>query len=301
MLCSLAIILLHCCIFCLFAKEQITTKTELGWIIGNIIETSSGTGDSPSQIYEFLGIRYGVPPVGDLRFRPSSVNSYSFSDHDSSASQVYDATNYGPACYQQYASNSGIKNMSEDCLFLNVWTPYDMHSHSHSTKKSKTQLLPVMVFIHGGAFVSGAGSESIYASDGIASRGKNVVAVTINYRLGALGFFASEELYEENMKYDNFASYGGLNGIYDQIIAINWVKKYISSFGGNSDDITIYGESAGALSTCVLYFSPLLRDGIINKVIMESGPCTGPWGPFSLDYGLLYCDDACTNGNVPII
>ena len=264
---------------------------------GNIVKINEKNGksadDSASTIYEFLGIRYGVPPVGDLRFSPSSIYTY-----PSPNSAKYDATKYGDACYQQNALSTGIWpwKMSEDCLFLNIWTPCNIGPPNNNT----LQLLPVMVFIHGGGFISGAGSLSAFDSTNIVTYGgKNVVVITINYRLGALGFFASEELYNENMKNYNISSYGGLNGIYDQIIAIKWIKKYISSFGGNPNDITIFGESAGGLSTCMLFLSPLLRDNMINKVIIESGACNGPWGIATLEYGLNFSDNACINANVP--
>ena len=290
------------------SNNHIQVKTDLGWIKGNILETTTTSvdqlQDNPSKIYEFLGIRYGVPPVGNLRFRPSSVYSYPFSSSFSSTpnSQLIDATSYGPACYQLYGSRYNITNMSEDCLFLNIWTPYNMNmlnSNISSKNSSSSPKYKVMIWIHGGGFTSGAGSMNLYSSDIITSRGENIVAVTINYRLGALGFFASEELYKENIKYNNYSSYGGMTGIHDQIIAIQWVKQYISSFGGDPDDITIYGESAGGVSSCVLFFSPLMRSNMIKQVIIQSGACNGPWGPAETITGLYYTNKRCENANLP--
>ena len=131
--------------------------------------------------------------------------------------------------------------------------------------------------IHGGGGVFGAGSDGTYEGTNFAGNGEDIVYVSINYRLGPLGFLASKQLYDED---PNWKSYGGMNGINDQINALIWVSKYISNFGGNPEHISIFGESEGALSVCILCISPRLAEALPVKLkyaIAESGSCTGPW------------------------
>ena len=140
--------------------------------------------------------------------------------------------------------------MSEDCLSLNIWTPAGAHN------------APVMVWIHGGSLTSGAGSETIYDGSALARRG--LVVVSINYRLGALGYLAHPGLSSESP--DNIS---GNYGLLDQIEALRWVQRNIAAFGGNPENVTIAGESAGALSVMYLMASPAAR-GLFHKAILES-------------------------------
>eukprot|EP01084_Bolivina_argentea_P008060 15077_1 len=241
--------------------DIITIRTDLGEITGNV----KTTAHAPTKVYEFLGIQYGNSPVGSLRFRPSTLNT--------SWNTSYDATTYGPMCIQVLQTNNAI---SEDCLYLNIWTQ----------NIGKTQLLPVMLWIHGGSMEFGSGSDPSYDGVNFVGNGKDIVLVTINYRLGLLGWLQSQQLYDED---PNWKSYGGLNGLYDQINAIKWVKQFIKNFGGDPNQITIFGESAGGLSTCMLLISPMVPTGIFQRAIIESGSCTGPWGPAPLQLGLTTC------------
>jgi len=232
------------------------------------------------KVYEFLGIQYGLPPIGEQKFRPSKLNETSWNG-------IKNATKYGPECYQPLSFNTA---MSEDCLYLNIWT----------TNPDSSANLPVMFWIHGGAGVFGAGSDPTYEGTNFTSYGEDIVLVTINYRLGPLGFLASKQLYDED---PNWKSYGGLNGINDQINALLWVSKYIQHFGGNPNHISIFGESEGGLSVCILLISPQLADILPVKLkyaIIESGSCTGPWYVFYIQNVVIICTCiwyVCTCGN----
>ena len=118
-----------------------------------------------------------------------------------------------------------------------------------------------------------SGSGSLYNATNFVSQHRDIVMVSINYRLGPLGFLNNKQFHDED---DDLKSYGGMNGIYDQIVALKWTKQFISDFGGDPDQITIFGESAGGLSVCTLLVSPL-AEGLFNRAIIESGSCIGPW------------------------
>jgi len=148
--------------------------------------------------------------------------------------------------------------MSEDCLFLNVWTPVDVRS----------ERLPVFVWIHGGGFQGGSGSEAVFNGDALARQG--LVVVTFNYRVGVLGFFAHPDLTRES---EHHAS--GNYGLLDQVAALEWVKRNIHAFGGDAQNVTIAGESAGAYSVSALTASPLAR-GLFHRAIAESGAYLSP-------------------------
>ena len=172
----------------------------------------------------YRGIPFAVPPVGDLRWRaPQPAAKWE---------GVLQATNFGPSPVQ--ASRIGPK-MSEDCLYLNVWTP----------AKSADDHLPVLVWIYGGGFSAGSTSDRSYSGEKLA--GKGVVLVSINYRVGQLGFLAHPELSAEN---PNHVS--GNYGLLDQIAGLQWVKKNIAAFGGDPNKVTIFGESAGGISQHVV-------------------------------------------------
>eukprot|EP01084_Bolivina_argentea_P218070 370136_1 len=145
----------------------------------------------------------------------------------------------------------------EDCLKLNIYT------------KDTTASYPVMVWIHGGSFTMGDG----YTYNGVSFALNNVVYVSINYRLGVFGFLPKTEIFQENGIMN-----GGLFGIHDQIIALQWIQQNIADYGGDPNKVTIFGESAGGLSVCALIFSPVATN-LFTKAIIQSGSCNGPWGP----------------------
>lgn len=218
----------------------------------DIAKTDAGyvSGTSEGGLWIYRGIPYAAPPIGDLRWRPPAPV------------QPWDGTReakeFSAACPQpasDYPSSGDTPaNTSEDCLYLNVWTP----------AKSAGDKIPVMVFIHGGAFGQGAGSISLY--DGTALAKKGVIVITINYRLGALGFLAHPQLVQES---PNGSS--GNYGLLDQLAALDWVQRNIAAFGGDPSRVTIFGESAGATSILLHLVSPQSR-GLYRQAIVESGP-----------------------------
>jgi len=166
-----------------------------------------------------------------------------------------EAAAYGPACMQMGRANAGgTQNQSEDCLYLNVWTPKDFKAGERR---------PVMVWIHGGAFTAGAGSIPWYSGANLA-RGGDVVVVTINYRLGALGFLHLADRFG-----DEWAGSANL-GILDQSLALRWTSENIAAFGGDPDNITIFGESAGGMSVATQLGLPASK-GLFRRAIAQSG------------------------------
>ncbi len=200
------------------------------------------TGLAQSAMLSFRGIPYAKPPVGALRWRmPEPLPPWS---------GTRDATQFGAAAPQASTLLAGLSGgavgmQSEDCLYLNVWTPA-----CDGAKR------PVMVWIHGGAFALGAGHQTIYHGQHLAARG--CVVVTINYRLGAFGFLALED------------GASGAEGLADQIRALAWVKENIAAFGGDAGNVTIFGESAGGMSVAALLASPMAQ-GLFHKAIAQSG------------------------------
>ena len=221
-------------------------KTEAGLVRGI-------AGNNPAFTV-FRGVPYAAPPVGDLRWRePQPVAPWS---------GIRDAVEFGPIPMQmQHKSDSFYgkefypcpQPMSEDCLYLNIWTP----------AKTGGEKYPVMLWIHGGGYLGGYGHEMEF--DGEAFCREGVILVTINYRVGILGFFAHPRLSAESEH-----GVSGNYGHFDQIAALKWVRRNISSFGGDPDNITVFGQSAGAGSTQAIMNSPL-AEGDISKVILQSG------------------------------
>jgi para-nitrobenzyl esterase len=215
----------------------------------------SGVPGKLDGIVAFKGIPFGAPPVGELRWKPPQpVKSWD---------GVRAGDKFGAACVQPHQPQREPNNravdlpdsppISEDCLYLNVWTP----ATSASAK------LPVMVWIYGGAYTEGAGSSPYNQGDTLAAKG--VVYVSFNYRLGALGFLAHPELAKESPH--------GASGNYalaDTLAALQWVKRNIAAFGGNPDNVTIFGESAGAAISAALVGSPQAK-GLFKRSISESG------------------------------
>ncbi|MEP4682720.1 MAG: carboxylesterase family protein, partial [Rhodopirellula bahusiensis] len=213
-----------------------------------IVQTTSGPIQGvPSRdpsVEVFKGIPYAAAPVGDLRWKPPQpVNPWP---------DVRVCDQYGAKSMQQ--KNFAQGGQSEDCLYLNVWR----------STESKTEKRPVMVWIHGGGFTQGSGNQGNGGGDALANR--DVILVSINYRLGALGFMTHPDLSAE--------SPDGVSGNYailDQIAALQWVRDNIASFGGDPDNVTIFGESAGGTSVYLLTATPLSK-GLFHRAILQS-----PW------------------------
>ncbi|XP_041505470.1 acylcarnitine hydrolase-like [Microtus oregoni] len=249
--CALLLIAVACgLVFLLRAHGEDSANpirtTHTGQVQGSLIHLN----DTKEGVYIFLGIPFAKPPLGELRFAPP--------EPPESWSGVRDGTTYPARCLQ----NSGtvvsenlamIKrsipsiSTSEDCLYLNIYTP------AHAREGSK---LPVMVWIHGGALVGGMASA--YDGSLMAAR-EDVVVVTIQYRLGVLGFFSTGDEHAR-----------GNWGYLDQVAALRWVRKNIAHFGGNPDLVTIFGESAGGTSVSSQVVSPMSK-GLFHRAIMESG------------------------------
>jgi para-nitrobenzyl esterase len=195
----------------------------------------------------FKGIPYAAPPLGDLRWRaPQPVAAWT---------GVRQAYIFGSACPQAASKDIVLADMSEDCLTLNVWSP----------ARQAGARLPVMVWLHGGAFETGGARMPIYDGSSLASKG--VVIVTLNYRLGFFGFFGHPQLTEEaRAEGVPTANYGLL----DQIAALQWVKRNIEAFGGDPANVTLFGESAGGASVLALMTAPAGR-GLFHKAIVQSG------------------------------
>jgi para-nitrobenzyl esterase len=193
-------------------------------------------------VASFKGIPYAAAPVGRLRWRAP--------EDPAAWRNIRDATQFGPQCPQPQPSAA----VNEDCLSLNVWT----------SARSASERLPVMVWIHGGGFFRGSGSNPAYDGEALARRG--VVLVTLNYRLGALGFLTHPALSRESAR-----GVSGNYGLLDQIAALRWVQQNIAHFGGDPANITVFGESGGANSICILMVSPLAK-GLFHRAILQSLP-----------------------------
>ena len=238
-------------IICLAALPAMATDTVVRVDGGQL----SGTTGISSAIRVFKGIPYAAAPEGALRWRaPKAPPKWE---------GVRKADKFSATCMQTpYAEGSPYRSaeqpVSEDCLYLNVWTG----------APSANDRRPVMVWIHGGALTRGSGSTPTYDGETLAKKG--VVLVTINYRLGVFGFFAHPELTKES---DRNAS--GNYGILDQIAALEWVQKNIAAFGGDPKRVTIFGESAGSWSVNALTATPLAK-GLFQRAIGESGASFAP-------------------------
>jgi len=219
--------------------------TRSGWLAG------SSTADGKVQV--FKGIPYAAPPVGELRWRPPHPVA--------PWSGVRPATEFGPRCIQPIRSPRSIsyfgpERESEDCLYLNVWT--------QDTPGSR----PVMVWFHGGAFYLGSGSLPIFDGERLARGG--LVLVTVNYRLGRLGFLAHPELSRESG-----CGASGNYGLMDQVAALRWIQDDIPSFGGDPGRVTVFGQSAGSVSVCCMMCTPMAK-GLFHRAIGQSGALFAP-------------------------
>src|SRR5664280_1041889 len=218
--------------------DSLTVKTAQGKAQGKTI--------NEGKVRAFLGLPYAAPPVGDLRWKaPQPPAKWQ---------GVRDATKYGARCFQGHIYDDMVfqdSGPSEDCLYLNVFTP--------ANAKGK---LPVMFWIHGGGYSGGSASEPRHNGDFLLT--KRVVLVTINYRLGIFGFFATADMAKEA----NGAA--GNYGLLDMVAALDWVKANIKHFGGDPENVTIFGESAGSFAVSTLMAAPSAQ-GLFHKAIGESG------------------------------
>jgi para-nitrobenzyl esterase len=214
-----------------------------------VVAAPAGTmrGAAAGDIRVFKGVPYALPPTGPLRWKPP-VAAPAWSD-------TREATEFGPVCVQPKPQPNSIyswnlRPMSEDCLSLNIWAPAGARN------------APVFVWIHGGALSSGAGSDGLYDGAALAARG--LVVVSINYRLGVLGFLAHPQLSAESS-----GNVSGNYGLLDQIAALRWVNRNIAAFGGDPANVTIAGESAGGLSVMYLMAAPEAR-GLFARAVAQS-------------------------------
>jgi len=206
-----------------------------------------GTVEEGLRVYR--GIPFAAPPVGDLRWRPPQPAA--------KWEGVRKAGDFGRACLQINQAIANLPAPSEDCLYLNVWTP-----------ARQGERLPVMVWIHGGGFTAGTPPERLYHGEAIAKKG--VVFVSVAYRLGVFGFFAHPELSAESPRHAS-----GNYGLLDMIAGLQWVKKNVAAFGGDPSNVTIFGESAGGIAVSMLCASPLAK-GLFHAAISQSGGSFGP-------------------------
>src|SRR5271157_5963926 len=222
------------------AAAGTTAKVEQGVL--------QGTKEGGLTVYK--GIPFAAPPVGDLRWRaPQAAAEWK---------GVRPADKFAPQCEQGSFGPGPAPAMSEDCLYLNVWTP----------AKSAAEKVPVLVWIYGGGFAGGATSIPGYSGEILAKKG--VVLVSIAYRVGTLGFLAHPELSAESPEHVS-----GNYGLLDMIAALQWIKKNVAAFGGDPNKVTIFGESAGGIAVSQLCASPLAKS-LIQGAISESGGSFGP-------------------------
>jgi para-nitrobenzyl esterase len=224
-----------------------STHTESGAI--------SGVSEGGLSVYK--GIPFAAPPIGDLRWRsPMPVAPWT-------GTRKADA--FAPACIQTGVSMPGEvpPAVSEDCLYLNIWTP--------AKPANAHERLPVIVWIYGGGYINGSASMPLYWGDRLAHKG--VIVVTIAYRVGSLGFLALPELTRESPHHSS-----GNYGLMDQIAALEWIQRNIAAFGGDLKNVTIAGQSSGAISVSILMASPRAK-GLFQRAIGESG---GLFEPFQL-------------------
>jgi para-nitrobenzyl esterase len=218
--------------------------------------TLSGIRNAKLGLNEFKGIPYAAPPVGPLRWKPPQPAA--------AWTGVRQADRFGPRCMQRAIYSDMVfrsNGMSEDCLYLNVWTP----AHGANEK------LPVLVYFYGGGFTGGDGSESRYDGASLAQRG--IVTFTVNYRLDVFGFLALPALAAESPEHA-----AGNYGLLDQNAALRWVQRNIAAFGGDPNQVTIGGESAGSMSVSAQMASPLSK-GLMQRAIGESGAMLGNLKP----------------------
>ncbi|MBF4470564.1 carboxylesterase/lipase family protein [Flavobacterium sp. HJJ] len=236
-------------IFIAVVLTSLTFSSTIAQSLTTQVQVKQGQllGTAEDGLLVFKGIPFAKPPVGDLRWRaPQPVKKWD---------GVLQVNKFAPGPIQGGNPPSG---KSEDCLYLNVWTP----------AKSAKEKVPVLVWIYGGGFGAGATSEASYNGKNLAKKG--VILVSIAYRVGQLGFMAHPELSAENPK-----NVSGNYGLLDMIAGLQWVKENIAAFGGDPNKVTIFGESAGGIAVSMLCASPLAK-GLFNGAISQSGGSFGP-------------------------
>ncbi len=242
----ITILILACAFIQLNAQALIETATQSGKV--------KGSWNADRSVISFKGIPFAAPPVGDLRWKePQTVKPWS---------GVLTCTKFSASPYQSKPAPFAMwteefiappEPLSEDCLYLNVWTP----------AKSSKEKLPVLVWIYGGGFVSGSSACAVYDGEAMAKEG--IVFVSINYRVGVFGFFSHPDLTKESGK-----NASGNYALLDQLAALRWIKDNISMFGGDPAKVTIAGQSAGSFSVQALVASPLSK-GLFRGAIAQSG------------------------------
>jgi para-nitrobenzyl esterase len=233
-----------------------STFTAAAALAADQVRTDSGIVEgitsSTSKIRVFEGIPYAAPPVGNLRWQPPQPAT--------PWTGVRKASGFGARCMQGHLFSDMVfrdSGPSEDCLYLNVWTPAD----------SASAHFPVMVWIYGGGFQAGASSEPRQDGENLAKKG--VIVVSLNYRLGLFGFFSHPELTKESPHHAS-----GNYGLLDQAAALEWVHRNIAAFGGDPNNVTIFGESAGSMSVSALMAAPV-ASSLFTRAIGESGGIVG--------------------------
>jgi para-nitrobenzyl esterase len=234
----------------------------------------TGLAGSDPSVRAYKGIPFAAPPVDSLRWRPPQPPA--------SWDGVRQADSFSPACLQEVVReylpwteefmHQGV--VSEDCLYLNVWT----------AANSADENRPVMVYIYGGGFNQGSSAVAVYNGEELAKQG--VVLVSLNYRVGPLGFIAHPELTDES-EHDASGNYGLL----DQVAALEWVQENIAAFGGDPDRVTLFGQSAGAMSVALLLRSPL-TEGLVDRAVIQSGPGVLPRNARGADTALDTAEEA---------
>ena len=244
-------------------QPELIVNTMAGQVLGKRVPVRT-IGAPDKEVDAFLGIPYAEAPIDDLRFMPPVQKT--------AWRNTLNATYYGWGCLHfpdetfpgfkgSEMWNSPVK-LDEDCLNLNVWTPYP-----------RPQSAVVMVWIYGGAFYSGVSALDVYDGRYLASE-QNIVVVSLNYRLGAFGFLAMGD-----------PSSPGNQGLMDQAMALQWVQDNIQSFGGDPNQVTIFGESAGAASVSLHMLSPVSRN-LFRRAIMQSTAATAPWATYTETEGI---------------
>jgi para-nitrobenzyl esterase len=229
-----------------------TPSSQTDTAFAGIVQTSSGPvrGKQGAGVDRFLGIPYAAPPVGALRWRPP--------EPPLAASSTLDATHFAPTCAQTARGAFASPSQSEDCLYLNIFAPHAARSETRH---------PVMVWIYGGGLFSGESND--YDASRLVQAG--TVVITFNYRIGALGFFSQPAINAEGHAYANY-------GLMDQQAALRWVKSNIGMFGGDPDNVTIFGQSGGGTSVLAQLASPT-ASGLFERAIIQSGTRIEPYTP----------------------
>lgn len=232
-----------------------------------VIETKKGSisGIDMEGYTIFQGIPYAKPPVGSLRYRaPQGAEAFEgvYAADRFRCKCVQDDTTSGPYLKEFYANPEFSAESGEDCLYLNIWAPTG----------SEGKKLPIAFWIHGGAFLGGFGSELEF--DGAAYCQQEVILVTINYRCNSFGFLAHPWLSAESLE-ENGRAVSGNYGILDQVAALNWVYDHIEAFGGDPENITVFGQSAGSMSTQTLISTELTGDKIAKAIFQSAGSYDG--------------------------